>query len=294
MMSTTAQTIDCFCGSKKSEIIKSIPYNELRFKEKFKKASILKCSTCGLLRTSPTPILDIPDLYENESVSTSHEKNIELWKTFSKEIIDNLIPYKNGGRLLDVGCNIGVLVHVANNAGFDAEGIDLNQSAINFGNKNFGNNLKKERLENIPGENIYDAIVMNHVIEHITDLREFTSHIRRLLKPDGVFLSVCPNAESGIAKTLNILNKRKGGKGMNWYWYGYLPEQHVWQFGPKSLAKTLKECGFRVLKTSANQNMHWGITEAPNLRFRIMKQLWNFYANFGMGDNLYIWCSPNK
>ncbi len=291
---SSAQTIQCFCGKNDFISLKKIPYNDPKFKARFHNAEIVKCTSCGLLRTSPTPILDMPEIYESDSVSTSHEKNIELWKSFSKEIIEKLAPFKTKGRLLDVGCNIGVLVHVAQQAGFEAEGIDLNQSAVDTGKDLFKVNLKKIRLEDLVGENLYDVIVMNHVIEHIPDLENFSFHIRRLLKADGIFLSVCPNAESKVVQTLNLLNKRKSGKGSNWFWYGYLPEQHVWQFGPKSLANILKQCQFDVLKVSASQNMHWGATEGPNLRFRLMKYLWNVYACLGQGDNLFIWSRPIK
>ncbi len=291
---SSAQTIQCFCGQNDYVSLKTIPYNDPRFVAKFHSAEIIKCANCGLLRTSPTPILDMPEIYETDSVSSSHEKNIELWKTFSCEIIAKLKPFKSSGKLLDVGCNIGVLVHTAQNAGFEAEGIDLSQSAIETGKALFKSNLRKIRLEEIQGENIYDVIVMNHVIEHIPDLENFSAHIRRLLKVDGIFLSVCPNAESKVVQTLNFLNKRKAGKGSNWFWYGYLPEQHVWQFGPKTLTNILQKCQFEVLKVSAAQNMHWGATESPNLRFKIMKFLWNLYAFIGQGDNLFIWARPIK
>jgi SAM-dependent methyltransferase len=293
-MSTISKTISCFCGNNEDVITKTIPYTDLRFKNKFSEAFILKCKHCGLLRTSPTPILDMPEIYSEDSVSDSHMKNIPLWETFSQEIIDKLIPYKSSGKLLDIGCNIGILVKMAKEAGFDASGIDLNNEAINFGVKKFNLALTNQRLEDIPGENIYDVITMNHVIEHIADLQSFTNHIRRLLKKDGIFLSVCPNAESGIVKTLNLLNKKKSGKGANWFWYGYLPEQHVWQFGPRSLDRVLTKCGFGVIRVSAHQNMHWGITNTLNFRFQLMNLLWSFFARIGSGDNLFVWCRPNK
>lgn len=293
-MPSTPQTIKCFCGSIESSPVKMIPYRDERFVKRFQKATILKCSQCGLMRTSPTPILDMPEIYEEDSVSSSHEQNTDLWKKFSQEVIEKIKMHKSSGKLLDVGCNIGVLVHEAQLAGFDAEGIDLNQAAVDYGRTHFNIPLKKERLENISGSDRYDVIVMNHVIEHIPDLQTFGNHIRRLLKPDGLFLAVCPNAESGVAQVLNILNKRKSGKGSNWFWYGYLPEQHVWQFGPHSLKRVMEECHFKTLKVSANQNMHWGVTESKQLRFRLMKALWSLFAFLGKGDNLFIWCSPNK
>jgi 2-polyprenyl-3-methyl-5-hydroxy-6-metoxy-1,4-benzoquinol methylase len=293
-MSTNLKTIQCFCGEEKYRTIKKIPYSDEYFKKIYTNATIVKCVNCNLLRTSPTPILDMPEIYEENSVSHSHEKNIELWKSFSLEIIEKLKPFKSSGKFLDIGCNIGVLVKVAKENGFEASGIDLSESAVSFGREHFHIDLKKEYLENILGENVFDVIVMNHVIEHIPNLKEFTSHIRRLLKPDGIFLSVCPNAESLIPTTLNLLNMKKTGRGSNWFWYGYLPEQHVWQFGPKTLSQILNQCQFHVIKTSAHQNMHWGMTEIPALRFRLLKFLWNLFAIINKGDNLFIWCSPNK
>jgi SAM-dependent methyltransferase len=293
-LSTSNQTINCYCGDTTYKIVKILPYSDKKFSIHFGNAQIVKCLTCGLLRTSPTPILDMPEIYDELSISESHKQNIELWKIFSNEVIQKLLPFKRSGRLLDIGCNIGILVSIANDYGFHASGIDLNQAAVDFGKENFMVELAKQHLENIQGENLYDVIVMNHVIEHIPNLNDFTSHIRRLLKPDGIFLAVCPNAESGIAYTLDFLNKRKSGKGANWFWYGYLPEQHVWQFGPSSLKNVLVKCHFNVLKVSAGQNMHWGATESKGIRFVIMKFLWNLYALLGIGDNLFIFCSPNK
>jgi SAM-dependent methyltransferase len=293
-MSSTIKTIKCFCGEEKHQHLKTIPYNDEKFKQLFKEANIIKCTKCNLIRTSPTPILDMPEIYEVDSVSSSHEKNITLWRVFSSEIIEKLKPIKPSGKFLDIGCNIGVLVKVAKENDYDASGIDLNEDAVSYGRNHFQIDIKKEYLQNLQGENIYDVIVMNHVIEHIPDLKEFTSHIRRLLKPDGIFLSVCPNAESLIVSTLNILNKKKTGRGSNWFWYGYLPEQHVWQFGPKTLSSILTECQFKVLKVSAKQNMHWGMTEIPAFRFKLLKLAWNFFASINKGDNLFIWCSPNK
>lgn len=281
-------SIPCYCGHVQAQCIKEVPYQKEQFTQKFGTAKILKCNQCGMLRTSPSPLLISPDFYQDENVSHSHEKNIELWKQFSKEIVDNIKKYKVSGRLLDIGCNIGIFVNQAKEAGFNAEGIDLNQSATEFGRNQLGANIRCQSLESIPGENLFDVITMNHVIEHIQDLDSFFTHVKRLLKKDGIFFSACPNAESYIVKTLNLLNQRKSGKGSQWFWYGYLPEEHVWQFGPKSLLNVLNHSGLKVVDCNAHQNMHWGATSNQGLRFKIMFLLWNFFKLINKGDNLFI------
>lgn len=290
MQKVFSNTITCFCGSSDYSFVREVPYQDPKFIEKFLKAKILRCNSCGMNITSPSPNLIAPDFYEVENVSDSHAKNIELWRGFSQEIIENIKPYKKSGRFLDIGCNIGILVDIANKNGYRARGIDLNQSAIDFGVKNFDVDLQKVRLEELPADDLYDVVVMNHVIEHIVDLKDFSKSIQRIMKPDAIFLAVCPNAESYITKFLSLLNKRKKGIGSSWIWYGYLPEQHIWQFGPKTLAEAMSKSDFVVENVSARQNMHWGATELKGLKYKIMKLLWSLFKFFNKGDNLFIWC----
>lgn len=283
-------TIDCLCGSRDFIFVREVPYKNESFSSKIGKARIIRCSSCNLKRTSPSPHLLFNNFYEEGNVSESHEKNIELWEAFSNEIIDKVYEFKQSGKLLDVGCNIGILVDTAGKSGFEAKGIDLNKSAIEYGKEKFNIDLEARNLDSLDENEKYDVIVMNHVIEHIDDIKEFSKNILRVLKKDGLFLVACPNAESGITKFLSLLNKRKSGAGSNWIWYGYLPEEHIWQFGPKNLKKILIESGFNVKKINAKQNMHWGATELKGIRYKFLKYLFKFYKNTNRGDNLFAWC----
>lgn len=288
------QTLPCFCGATEVEVVKRVPANLFQKQRSYTEAHIVRCRRCRLLRTSPTPVMgEDADFYAIESVSEGPRANPELWRGFARDILDLLARYCSTGKLLDIGCNLGVLVDEAKRRGFDAVGLDLNADAVAHGVRHFGADLRCESVQNHPGEAIYDAIVMNHTIEHIHDLRDLLQSVRRLLKPDGVFLTICPNAEGGIPKLLNLLNKRKRGRGSSWFWYGYLPEEHVWQFGPASLRHVLDECGLKVLDVSAKQNMYWGATRNDGLRFVAMDLLWRTFARLNLGDNLVAWARPS-
>jgi SAM-dependent methyltransferase len=293
--SQAIQTSPCFCGATEFEIVKRVPANLFRKRRAYTEARIVRCVRCDLLRTSPTPVLgEDADFYALESVSEGPLRDPESWRRFARDIMDHLARYCSGGTLLDIGCNVGVLVDEANRRGFRAVGLDLNPDAVAYGVEHFRADLRCEPVQNHEGRASYDAIVMNHTIEHIHDLRDLLQHVRRLLKPDGIFLALCPNAEGGIPRLLHLLNQRKSGRGSAWLWYGYLPEEHVWQFGPRSLRRVLDECGMEVLDVSARQNMEWSATRNPGLRFLVMDLLWRSFARLNLGDNLVVWARPNQ
>ncbi|MBK9294210.1 MAG: class I SAM-dependent methyltransferase [Oligoflexia bacterium] len=266
----------CYCGQTKAQLVKVLP-----------QAKILQCDFCNLMRTDPSPLAQTAaEFYGKENVSESQSSNIELWKSFSKEILDFIKPYKSKGSFLDIGCNIGVLVNEATLYGYIAQGIDLNVQAISKGKELFNVNLSAAPLEKL--EKKFDIIALNHTLEHIHNLRDFFTQLKAHLNPEGLLFVAVPNARGGIPFVLDLLNRKKSGRGSQWFWYGYLPEQHVWQFGPQELSKIFKENGFKIVKCSARQNMHWGATANPGIRFKMMAILWWVFKIFNRGDNLFI------
>jgi len=92
--------------------------------------SVVLCAACGTGRTVPPPVADYSatPLAENDRA-----RQLPLWRTFAAESLALVRRYRPQGRLLDVGCNIGVLVAAAVRAGYAASGIDLVQTAVAYG-----------------------------------------------------------------------------------------------------------------------------------------------------------------
>ncbi len=106
---------------------------------------------------------------------------------------------KSGEHLLDIGCGWGALAcWAAKNYGVHVHGITLSRSQFEYAN----NKLKQLKLEDqvtielrdyrdLPLEQTYDKIASIGMFEHVglKNLPEYFSIVRRVLKPQGLFLN---------------------------------------------------------------------------------------------------------
>ena len=99
-------------------------------------------------------------------------------------------------RYLDVGCSTGFVVEAARDKGWDAIGIDLNPSAIEYG-RTRGLDLRTVALEDAgfaPGS--LDAVSLFDVLEHLLDPRRTLRVCADLLAPGGILFLYVPNFDS--------------------------------------------------------------------------------------------------
>jgi len=95
--------------------------------------------------------------------------------------------------VLDVGCALGYGTNLIYRAGFEVEGIDKSEIAIEFSRKRY------PHIKFITGEfpkrfnRKYDAIVANEVIEHVADYEGFISSCFELLPSGGLLMLTTPN-----------------------------------------------------------------------------------------------------
>jgi SAM-dependent methyltransferase len=82
----------------------------------------------------------------------------------------------------------------------------------------------------------FDAVVLNHVFEHIPEPRELLGELREVLKPDGILYMAMPNERSVAARLF-----RK-------YWIGSDVPRHYYLYGPATLSRLLAEEGFEVIE----------------------------------------------
>ena len=93
---------------------------------------------------------------------------------------------RRGGRLLDIGCGSGELLNGMRRLGWEAEGTDSDPKAVEIAR---GKSLKVH-LCGTPAElqlasGTFDAVVMSHVIEHLSDPLALLRESHRLLNPGG-------------------------------------------------------------------------------------------------------------
>jgi 2-polyprenyl-3-methyl-5-hydroxy-6-metoxy-1,4-benzoquinol methylase len=141
------------------------------------------------------------------------------------------------GRLLDVGCGSGMLLQRMRIAGWEVEGVDLDEKAIVRAWREYGVVVRHGDLHAACyPDGSFDAVTLNHVIEHVHDPIALLVECRRILRSDGRLILVTPNIASwGHARF-----------GRNWR--GLEPPRHLHLFSPKTLAETARRAGFARLE----------------------------------------------
>jgi len=137
------------------------------------------------------------------------------------------------GRLLEVGCGTGERLAEFRSLGWEVEGQEIDPVAVERATaRSLCIHLGALPNLSLP-ENHFDAVVMNHVIEHVQDPLSLLCECRRVLKTGGHLAVVTPNTTS--------LGHRCYGS----CWMALDPPRHLHLFSPKTLQQLACNAGFR-------------------------------------------------
>jgi 2-polyprenyl-3-methyl-5-hydroxy-6-metoxy-1,4-benzoquinol methylase len=163
------------------------------------------------------------------------ERQLALDRAKFCELLDELEPYRGTGRILDVGCSIGLFLHLAEERGWHAQGTEFSEKALRHAREEFGLDVVDTPLEETEWEDeSFDVIALNSVIEHVNDPQRLFREIRRLLKPGGALYVITPNVESLACRVLHDRAATFDGRN------------HLVYFSSKTLSRMLEKCGFAV------------------------------------------------
>jgi ubiquinone/menaquinone biosynthesis C-methylase UbiE len=101
-----------------------------------------------------------------------------------------VVRFQPGDRVLEVGCDQGVLLRMIERTGATVHGIDVNEDAIR--------RARHPRIRHASGEAIpfpdqsFDVCVTSHVIEHLPRPRKLLCEARRVLRPEGKLILIYP------------------------------------------------------------------------------------------------------
>lgn len=204
--------------------------------------SIETCVACGLGITSPLPsssaiIGTNEEVYSVENRIKAYLSRVDYFNKRYRRYLSNIRRFQEGGKLLDIGCNIGLFLTVAREEGFSVVGVELNRACAEYARNTFKIEVFSDVVEKVgfPSHG-FDVVTLFDVLEHVPDIETFLAEVRRILKPGGLLVVQSPNLHSLMASLT---------KG-EWVWLS--PPDHIYHFTPSSLSRLLESNGFAVRK----------------------------------------------
>jgi len=195
-------------------------------------------------------------------------------------IINELKKNKPGLKsVLDVGCGAGFMIDELKVFFPEVVGIEPSVRLAQYAKRKykikiFNDYLTKNLVNKINQK--FDAVLASHVIEHVTNAKEFLELLGKLLKKNGILYIETPNYSSWLRKT----------EGRN---YTFLtPPEHLFIYSKKSLHKIIKDLSWQAkiqnVKTYSDTEHVIGV-------IRIIKK--NLFSKFIACSNKNIYSNPN-
>ncbi|RKZ47850.1 MAG: class I SAM-dependent methyltransferase [Candidatus Parabeggiatoa sp. nov. 2] len=142
------------------------------------------------------------------------------------------------GKLLDVGCGNGRWLARMRDLGWQVEGIDFDSEAAQQARTQYGLIVHVGELSTVGyPDNHFDAIILQHVIEHLPHPVSVLAECRRILKPNGRLVVITPNIQSW------------GHQHFGHHWRGLEPPRHLYLFSRQTLSRVAQQGGFNQIET---------------------------------------------
>ena len=211
---------------------------------------VVRCRTCGLMRTDPRPSPDTmgfyyPDHYGpyvDTRISITRGENLwQRWKQQGRRWAQSLtdmrmesLPPLSSGRMLEIGCASGSFLHRMAMKGWQVEGIEFSATAATAARAQ-GYRVHLGAVETAPApaqsvDLIVGWMLLEHLHEPVVALRKLHSWTR-----SGGWLAISvPNAASFALPFFDNA------------WFALHLPNHLYHYTPQTLAKVLDRGGWCI------------------------------------------------
>jgi len=244
--------------------------------------TFVRCDECRLVYVNPQ--LDeglVLDEYRTAETSDiwfdvlTSERQQALDREKFGEILDLLEPFRGAGRLLDVGCSIGLFLDLARARGWNGLGIEFARRALEYAREVYALDVVDVPLEEAgfePGS--FDAVALLSVLEHTNEPRRMLADCARVLRPGGAIYVIVPNVESLACRLLHEQARTFDGRN------------HLVYFSPATLSDALERTGFQPVHVttkvlSLDPMLEWLAYEEP-------------YSEVDLDDPLARWVGERR
>lgn len=205
-------------------------------------------SSLDMLITYPKPKLsDLGKYYESEDYisHTDAKKTLvdKVYHSVKKYTISKKVKLVNSflkeidkeKTILDIGCGTGDFLNACQINGWNIVGVEPSNQAKSLAQEKVGRDIFSI-IEDIPSQK-FDCITMWHVLEHVPNVDDYISTLKKLLKPKGTLIVAVPNFKSYDALYYKS------------FWAAYDVPRHLSHFSQKSISLLFDKVNMKVEKT---------------------------------------------
>jgi 2-polyprenyl-3-methyl-5-hydroxy-6-metoxy-1,4-benzoquinol methylase len=213
---------------------------------------LVRCAHCGFGQPAALPTLPrffdrmYDQRWDEAWVAREFDADYKdlIFRTILREVERR--ARSGGRRLLDVGAHAGRFLHLAREAGWEAEGIELNPRTAAYAAARTGLPVHQMNAQALADRGQrYDAVVLTDVLEHIPEPVALLTMLASLTTHDGVIAVKVPCGPSQVIKeeVLAAISAHRVTLADNLV--------HVNHFSPRSLALALERADFDPTVTAA-------------------------------------------
>jgi len=222
---------------------------------------VRRCSKCDHHFT--VPVLgpnEIGDYYAEVYYGTKNKRFNPLMEGlvewFARRRATTLGRFAKVGKVLDIGCGRGLTLAALRDMGWQTRGCEFSETAARKAKEMLNLDVDHGGFDpNNYADGEFDAVILWHVYEHLSDAGETMKSFHRIIKPGGILVIAVPNFDSIQAQ------------GTHYGWFHLDMPRHYSHFGAPWLREHLPKAGFRVLAEhhgSLEQNCYGWIQSILN------------------------------
>jgi len=218
--------VNCYiCRSSRSKLL----FNKNNY-------DIHECKNCGFIYLPNISKKIILEYYKKFDYKNNEiEENIirkDALRTI--HIIKKIIH--SDARILDMGCGRGYLLDEAKHYFHNIYGVDYSKYAVSYARKVLKLHVKIGNIEKIQLQEKFDLIILNQVIEHVTNPNLLLKNCLLHLNKSGYIYITTPNIKSIFSKYFNEK-----------YQY-YMPPEHCGYYDIDSIINILYRNNLKIIR----------------------------------------------
>lgn len=203
---------------------------------KWGSTNLIHCQDCDIYYLAEFPAQEKLKNYYEQEYQLKNDAGYAEFRRMSRineqyELLTFINQFKQIKSVLDVGCDKGYFLDEARRMGIEVAGVELSTSARQYC-KIVGLDVRSS-IDDF--DTCFDAVIMNHSLEHFTDPKKIITEIKSKLFDNGLLIVRVPAFDSCWARL------------MKQYWIWFQPKNHYFHFTIKSLKTLVEQFGFTLL-----------------------------------------------